>query len=168
MTKTDTQSHCEEKIRFLQSKSTNKEVLPLPDKMLPTNIIQHESLPKATERKGKRPAPNPSVYDFPKEYRPSPDTELVPSDMSANQCCRTSFTLKEVFAERNIGNSPDIDCPEQLTREIGRRLRLCLMGPRTFKSIPCTIDLTNDKLKSDVTETRTTAIYQKSCSEVCV
>ncbi|XP_052058055.1 uncharacterized protein LOC127698581 [Mytilus californianus] len=237
MTKTDTQS--DEKIRFLQSVSTNKEVLPLPEKMLPTNIIQHESLPKATERKGKRPAPNPSVYDFPKEYWPSSDTELVPADMSANQllmeCSRekrrkkenhsnsavephlssldlvnalrrterlpivflkqnlsivkqalsypdsTIFeqkitekrktfveTLKDVFAERNIGDSPDIDCPEQLTREIGRRLRLCLMGTRTFKSIPYTIDLTNVKIKSDVTETRTTNIYQQSSSEVGV
>lgn len=76
---------CDEKIRFLQFVCKNNKVLPLPEKMLPTNIIQHKSLPKATERKGKRPAPNPSVYDFPEEYWPSPDTELVPSDMSANQ-----------------------------------------------------------------------------------
>ncbi|XP_063425847.1 uncharacterized protein LOC134712079 [Mytilus trossulus] len=77
-------------------------------------------------------------------------------------------TLKEVFAERNIGDSPNIDCPEQLTREIGRRLRLCLMGQRTVKSIPCGIDITIDNLKSNVTETRTSNIYPESSSEVCV
>ncbi|CAC5401868.1 unnamed protein product [Mytilus coruscus] len=152
MTKTDTQSHCEEKIRFLQSKSTNKEVLPLPDKMLPTNIIQHESLPKATEKRSSLDLVNalrrterlPIVFlkqnlSIVKQALSYPDSTIFEqkSQREEKDFCRVfelmMRTLKEVFAERNIGNSPDIDCPEQLTREIGRRLRLCLMGPRTFK-----------------------------------
>ena len=42
----------DEKVRFLESKYKNGRKLPLPERMEHSNIIQHESLPTATELRG--------------------------------------------------------------------------------------------------------------------
>ena len=47
--------------------------------------------------------------------------------------------IKDEFHERDIGDCPDTDCPEQLTSEIGRRLKRRFQSSQTSIQIPCTM-----------------------------
>ncbi|XP_033735734.1 uncharacterized protein LOC117324165 [Pecten maximus] len=128
----------EDKVRFTRSQYYEGQLMTLPAKYKLSNIIDPASIPEPLSFNTPRPRPDPDVYDFPDQYWPSPDTTLVPEDMSATELWE--------HCSRNVASSSS-GRTNGRTDNRRRENKSNSSTTRSYKNIPKCIPITNNKIQ---------------------
>ncbi|OWF53757.1 uncharacterized protein LOC110445989 [Mizuhopecten yessoensis] len=133
----------EDKVRFMRSQLYEGQLMRLPAKYKLSNIIDPASLPEPLSFHTPRPRPDSDVYDFPARYWPSPNTSLVPENMSAielwEQC------------SKNVASSSS-GRPSGRTDNRRRENKSNSSTTRSYNNISTCIPITNNRVHEAVVD----------------
>ncbi|XP_060068941.1 uncharacterized protein LOC132549057 [Ylistrum balloti] len=132
----------EDKVRFMRSQYYEGDMMTLPAKYKLSNIIDPASLPEPLSFNTFRPRPDPDVCDFPARYWPSPDTSLIPEDMSASELWE--------HCSRNVASSSGRASGRTDNRR--RENKSNSSTTRSYKNIPKCIPITNNRIHEAVVD----------------